>query len=405
MLAQSMPNTTEQNRRRDMLITPSELRRIAMTRVLAEIRRTPGISRSQLARRINSTDASLSRISKDLIDADMIVEREERRPGASRGRPSIGLHVNPKGFIMLVVVCSSYEQKFTVVSLDGERLIEDELPRPVTDLVYGGARSARAIAREMQARLEARFDASDRPPLALSAAYIATSEPRGARAEAVQTLGAEIRHFFKVPVRQESLTRALHVAEAKHHAESHIERSLLVHAGLDLGASLIIEGGPAGSTLVENVLDQVPIASHGDETTPRWRNVAAASSGLAILHQLGHETPPNDDDARAGLRLGLPHAVRQANAGDPRASAAFSQAGRTLGLALAALTALVAPQRIFLAGPLAQTLPYFEGFSGPIRAAISCDEDQNVQRSRMSYLQAAVASGLEYFVFSHGGGK
>lgn len=403
-----------------MLITASELRRINMARVLAEIRRSPGISRRQLSRRINFTDASLSRITKDLIGAEMIVEREERARVASRGRPNIGLHINPHGFTLLTVVITGYERKFSVVSLDGARLLEGDLPRPegaedlAAERAGGGAGNlslsaslSAAIVREIDARLRADLSAPDHPPLALSAACVAASDE-------AETLAAEIERFFGVPVRRESVTAALHVAEAKCYAKQEIERSLLVHAGLDLGASLIIEGDPTGTTAVEQSLGGVAVAAagekggeEGDGATGRaWRRIADESSGLAILRRLGHETPLGAGGSEAGLRLGVPHAVRQANAGDRRAVAAFAEAGRRLGLSLAALAALTRPERIFLAGPLAQARPYFEGFREPILASLGIAAEageEMLQRSRISYLQAAEASGLQGFVFSNVG--
>lgn len=395
-----------------MHITPSELRRINTTRVLSEIRRSPGISRSQLARRINFTDASLSRITKELIGAEMIVEREERKTTAGPGRPNIGLHVNPLGFTMLTVVSTSYEQKFSLVALDGDRLTEGELTLPMSG-PEGGAASVVAPVQEIASKIEDAADARGgacAPPIRrVSAIYVIASDQSASKTAAMSDLAQELQRRFEAPVRHDSVTTALHVAESHLQAESPPRRSLLAHAGFDLGASLIMDGGAAGVTEVENALNFVPLSIAGAPGEPgaagAWLRLGDISSGGAIMRTLGHVNPPGAaDDAAAGLRLGLPHAVRQANAGDRRAVTVFADAGRRLGQALAALVSLTAPDRIFLAGPLAQTQPYFEGFCGPLRAAIPDADRKAVQRSRISYLQAAEVSGLQSFVFSKKGG-
>ncbi|MEM6490424.1 MAG: hypothetical protein AAF684_00745 [Pseudomonadota bacterium] len=366
-----------------------------MTRVLAEIRRAPGVSRSQLARSTSFTEASLSRITKDLIGADMILEREESERSAGRGRPTIGLHVNPRGFTMLAVVDTIYEQTFSLVSLDGHRMFTGPLPPRHGE----SPADARVSVDAMKAQLRRGLDAPPGAALGLSAIYLVTAMDAG---EDAAIFEAGLADGFGAPVQRDGVAQALHRAELQRGENERCARSLLAHAGVSLGASLILDRAPADAIALENAIGAAPVGTATPPATRAWRRIADASSGLAVLHQLRHETPQLGDDASAGLHLGLPHAVRQANAGDPRAVAAFAEAGRTLGVALATTAALIQPQRIFLAGPLAQARPYFEGFAAPLLAALPDNEPDRVLRSRISYLQASEASGIERFVFADG---
>src|ERR1700755_2476926 len=72
----------------------ADLRQTNRLRVLAEIRRAPGISRKQLSQVTGLTEASLSRIARDLIEGGIVSEMDGRERAGARGRPIVGLSLN-----------------------------------------------------------------------------------------------------------------------------------------------------------------------------------------------------------------------------------------------------------------------------------------------------------------------
>lgn len=348
-----------------MIVTASRLKRLNTALVLSEVRRQPGISRRELSRRLHSTDASLSRLTRDLIETGFLTEHDAATPVTGPGRPNIGLFLNPARLHVLCIVLSRYARVASVVGLDGQRIHETALdPAPDT---------AARLAAQVQAL-------AARPELGLTRlAGISLVAAPGPEAEA---LGQTLRDTLAAPVAAFGIAEALHIAETWEHPGS--QASLLVHAGFSLRASLITPDTRPLIAAQEGVLDAIPL---GPDPAPQLREVAAADQ---ILRALGHAAPGEGD---TGLSLGVPHAIRQANAGDPRAHAAFRAGGEALGRSLMALTAVLRPARVLLAGPLAQAAPYLAGF----RAALA---GVAVTRSTISDLQGAEAVGLERFAFA-----
>ncbi len=368
-------------------MTPSDLRQRNRVRILSEIRRDPGISRRGLSELTGLTDASVSRITRDLIGDGLIVETETAGSHARRGRPNVGLFLNPSGIAVLCLCLSAYEQKFSVVMLNGTRLLEGELAA-LTE------RGAADIAAGIRARIGRHGVHPQIEAPRLAGIAIAVS---GTAKDGVGELTAALEEGFGVAGHVEDISNALHIAETKYREGGRAaSRSLLIHAGLELGASLMMNG--VASSIAHQSLGRVVVDRSGGDAG--WTRLEDRASGSAIMQRLGHTGVPRSP--QAGLISGLPHAIRQANSGDPAAMLAFRDAGHALAVSTVPVCAMVRTEQVVLAGPLAAAGPFVQGFQEVIAASFEAADESRprVVRSVKSYLKGAEAMGLDRFAFS-----
>ncbi|AQQ03883.1 hypothetical protein B0E33_10015 [Roseibium algicola] len=376
-----------------MIVTSSRLKLFNMSRVLWEVRRTPGISRRELSRLLNSTDSKLSRITRDLIADNLLVERATAR-SAMRGRPHVGLYLNPPGLHVLSIVLTRYEQKISIVDLTGQRVAEDEIDGGVEECNNNILDCARRQITRLSERPDMRFECLAGISLIVSPDI----ELHGDQDQRVwlNALQNDLHMAFDIPVARSGIAEALHIAETHQTIELPTLPSVMVHAGFALDASMIVSTDTSATTLFEGNLNDV--LARFDRGTNSWLSLKDVASAGAVMHRLGH-VEQVDTSRNTGLRLGVPHAVRQANSGDRRATTAFRDAGEAVGIAIAALVSMLVPARVILAGPLASAVPFVEGFRYIIQKTSACDSDAII-RSTLSDLQAAEAAGLEWFAFS-----
>jgi predicted NBD/HSP70 family sugar kinase len=373
----------------------ADLRQINRARILAEIRHAPGVSRRQLARLTKLTEASLSRIVRELIDSHLVRETEPSAK-AQRGRPEVGLFLDPVHLYVLAVCISTYERKLSLVGITGERLWECDVP-------FSNRGTAEGLLQHVAARFEeARSSPDLRLKRALGVAFaLSDTEAFGAG------LMSELHDYsqsagLNLPLYAANITSALHLAEAHSVAGGPVSNSLLIHAGLDIGATLIIDGilRPHASDLDHAGRIAVRTRTEGKERQTIGV-LADVASGKAILDRLGSSAITDTRLAIGGLKSGMPHAIRQANSGDRKAVGAFEEAGEAIAIAYAATASLIRLEQIILAGPLASAAPFMRAFCQVFETIFEGQPNARpkIYRSRTSDLKAAEHMALKHFIF------
>lgn len=384
--------------------------------ILKEIFHTPGISRRELADASNLTEASLSRITKDLIDEGLIQTVETRLDRLPRGRPNVGLTLRQNGMYILCICLTAFEQKLSIVAANGERLTED--------LITGWPNIQQdELINQISAHIDILRSRPDLQVDKLKAVSLTIAGDIDSHQETiisarpgirdVDTLHQQVAKTFGLPICLQNTSIALHVAETSAKLSRRHSNSLLLYSGIGLGASLMIQGLISNGSDHESWIGGIMIEHHsstnskthdntGDHQPPTIK-LDDVSSGRAILHRLGqYGIDPAPEHGDGGLHLALPHAIRQANSGERRAVAAFSEAGRTLGLAFQSTLALAQPECVILAGPIAAAKPFVDGFDKAINdyTASLASPPQSLKVSKISSLMATEITGLERFLLS-----
>lgn len=297
------------------------------------------ISRSDIARRLNLSAGSLTRISNPLIASGLLVEAEERGDGRA-GRPSRPLDV----------VLES--QHFIGMKLTGEEVLG-----VVTDLRANVLNSASAPL-------------TSREPTIVAGAIEQLTRELTAHVPSVTALGvgigglvsdqsivrsAPFLNWIDVPLGEmiEELTGIPTVidndvaafTESEHwFGEGRgIDRFAVVTLGVGIGYGLVIHDDivvDADSGI--GLVGHWPLDPFGPLCPAGHRGCARSMLTLSAISQAV--------SAALGRTIGYDEALDLADSGEPAARRVVDDAGRGLGRLLAAIANLTAPQRIILGG-------------------------------------------------------
>lgn len=345
--------------------------------VLGLILRRAGLSRSEIAVRIRLTAAAVSRITRDLIDAGLVIEGAQQRPvPGQRGRRNIALLPHPRGAFFLAVSLTIADRRAALLDLAGERLGEATIP--------GG------LPRHYPALIEAIAETSTR---LLDAAAVPRGRVLGLggvtsgavdRAAGVildasldvlrgRAFARDLGARLGLPVAVDTVGRALGVAQALaasgHDGPGLPGATLVAHVAFGLGTALLFEGAPVRSAADERLASHVAVPGGAARCICGATGcLMTEAAGFGILKRLA------DDPARlaswADMRpRDLARAVGRANAGEGAAVAAFAAAGRVLGATLFALGASVGPQQVVLGGPVTRARPFAEASAAALAEA------------------------------------
>ena len=93
-------------------------------RVIAEILRNPGLSRTDIGNAVGLNAASVSRITRDLIDARLARETDPFAPEGRRGRRFVGLELNGEGGYVIGIGLNAFRQSVTLADLENRKIAE-----------------------------------------------------------------------------------------------------------------------------------------------------------------------------------------------------------------------------------------------------------------------------------------
>jgi predicted NBD/HSP70 family sugar kinase len=308
---------------------------------LTELRRGPGITRAELARRLGLSSGSATELAARLRELRLLDEVPAAPRG--RGRPSSALRPHPAGPMVLVVELRHAEWRAELVTLDGT-------PEPLEHAPHGGGVPPLAPLTAMIARASARYGRRLRAVSFSAAATVG----RG-RLLDVSSLGwppVDLTTLTELPVLVGNDATLAGVAEARSGAaaDSRTALHLLVEAGI--GGCLTVDGRPVtGATGAAGEYGHLPFADRA------LRCPCGASGcwqlevcGTALARRLGDPPPDRPRDYTAAL---LHRATR-----DPATRAALADSARALGAGVAGLVNLHDPGVVTLGG-----------LAGPLRAS------------------------------------
>ncbi|MGB7271542.1 MAG: ROK family protein [Albidovulum sp.] len=93
-------------------------------RVIAEILRNAGLSRTDIGNAVGLNAASVSRITRDMIDAALIRETDPFAPKGRPGRRFVGLEMNGEGGYVIGIGLNAFRQSVTLADLENRKIAE-----------------------------------------------------------------------------------------------------------------------------------------------------------------------------------------------------------------------------------------------------------------------------------------
>jgi predicted NBD/HSP70 family sugar kinase len=377
-----------------------DIRRDNRSLVLNLLRWHTQMSRMELARKARLTEPAISRITRELVDAGLIEEKEESTDGRP-GRPTMSLSLKGDGLYVLGMDIGANSQSLCLADLSGNIIAREDLNL----LSFDSTETALSYGAE-KARHMVEASGIERRRLAGIGVGIAGAVDSSNRVLLkAPTLGWDnlpvadiVETALSIPTWVEGRPRAILQAEQTTGIARQKNNVLLVHLGLGIGIALMIDRHLLrGAKNAAGQIAHLKVESAGIQCVcGEYGCLDTVASGYAVLAQLGMAmTPAQSRTARVGNTWLLKHAVEMAHAKDTAANAIFRSAGESLGRALNRFASVFDPELIVLAGTIAQIPDYVEGAREHFHLP-----DVSLAVSVMSLEQAAACLALNAYVFA-----
>ena len=334
--------------------------------VLDEVRRTPGLTRVELAARLNLPSATTTETVARLRDAGWLAE--ERAPVSGRGRPTTCLRPAPDGPHVLALDLRHEDWRLAIAGLDGVPTVRcsgrraDDLAGQLAAAVEAvaaatsadGASGTLAASTQPNGPFAARGEAvpGTGRPLALGlAAPAPLSDDVFVRATELDwgavALGGLVAGLGEpaIPVLPGNDATLAGLAEARSGAAAGAGTALSLTVEVGIGGTLLLDGRPQrGAHGAAGEYGHMPF---GDPAVAcpcgAWGCWGPELDGRALARHLG-EGPPADPRTYA-LRV-----LDRADAGEEAAGAAVARVAAALGRGVAGLVNAHDPDVVVLAG-------------------------------------------------------
>lgn len=299
------------------------------------------LSRAELSRRLELSPASLTKISRPLVDAGIFIERGASSEG-SLGRPSQPLDIDAR-FAYFVGIKLTGDTLYAVLTDARANVLESAEAALRSQTVDAVVTDIAAIVETLEA-------AHGRP------AGIGISLSGNASRTESAVRNSPFLHWKGVPLADlvseatgiptvlENDVRALTAAEQWFGEAAGLDSFAILTFGAGIGCGIVTNGAQVeGHQGASGLIGHLPIDDRGPLCYAGHRGCAhafATTTGIAKAIS-----------AALGVTLlSFDECVALARSGDPVASAVFDEAGKAIGTLVALVINLIGPDRIFLSG-------------------------------------------------------
>ena len=316
------------------------------------------ISRIDLSKQSQLAPASITKITRELIEAHLIHETTVQE-ATSRGRPAVGLQTNNEGWQFLSMRLGRGYLTIALHELGGDVLIDTKIDIHEIDQDDVLARLLHEIDEFFQTYSE-QLDrvtsiAITLPGLVNSEEGIVLQMPHY-NVENL-ALGPEIYKETGLPVFIANDTRAWALAEKLFGNSQNNDNSVLISIHHGLGAGIILDGrvlqGRHGNI---GELGHIQIDKNGKQCHCGNRGcLETVASSKAIREQVTERIANGEQSSLSELEtISLENICGAAAQGDPLAVEVIEQLGQYLGSAIAMVINLFNPEKVLIGGAINQ---------------------------------------------------
>lgn len=342
----------------DRRLSKSDLSKSA---VLAQLGISGSLSRTELARDLGMSPASVTQIVKELISSGLIVEAEVGE--STGGRPAMGLSLATDAGSVVGVKVVSDHLTFVESSVDGSVI------RSQTDPFDSS--SPNALARLVEA-CQRFVECSKEVVIGLGVAVpghvvdpsdgIIESFTLGWQSAAV---GSRLEAALGLPVVVENNVNAVASAEQLYGVGRKFDHYLLITIGTGIGLALVSEGTVIrGSNGAAGEMGHVQVRQDGLPCTCGKRGCLEAEIGQFALESQGRKLRLINENQ------GINDIAESARKGSRKATELFEEAAKYLGFTTGNLANLFDPQALVILGEGAENWDLWGGsFSEAFKSA------------------------------------
>jgi predicted NBD/HSP70 family sugar kinase len=327
--------------------------------VLAQIVLRGPRSRTEIAAATDLTTASVSRITRELIESGLVVElpdAEEDNTPRSPGRRFIRLDINSRGGYVLGIGVNVFHQSVTLADLKNRRIARQDLNLSdlsdpdvvIRELADAAKRMIDTYVDDRRRLLGASFaitgavDPKER--IVKSSPYLGWGEV---------ALGQRLTSELGIPVHIENHPNSLALAESWFGVAKGQKHLLTLNCSLGIGASLLLDGQLIrGKNFSAGLI--------GGNTPPEKGALSLdmCAGGQGILSRVNGDWRevrkiPADNAARQLLDT-----IERSRGGDATAHQILTETGYSLGRTISQFIGLIRPDAVMIAGPLARAPAY-----------------------------------------------
>lgn len=349
--------------------TSEDLGRVNASLVLRAVLTDGPLARAELADRLGLRRATVTRVVARLLDIDVLREGEPNR--SHPGRPTVPLEVSGHDRLVITSHFGAEELRTGAVNIRGEMLHEQR--RPYVDRTPEAvAELARRGVDEMAERLAGAgrvlgVGASIGGWVDPATGVMVRFDPLGWREV---PFGALLTDDLRLPHYFDQTVRGLALAERMLGAAKGFQDMLLIWVGNVIGAAVVSEGaarqGPLGAA---GAIAHFPVEKHGH---------VCECGRTDCLQQVVSDGAVLRDAVAAGIIRPSASArtfVHVADDGDEAAVDLVAERGAVLGRATAAMSDLINPSLVVVAGLLPTARGFMPAFTSAFgRASVRAGE-------------------------------
>lgn len=311
----------------------------ASAEVLAEVRRDPGLTRVELARRLGLASGSATEITARLRELGWVTE--ERAPCGGRGRPTTRVVPDPAGPAVVAVDVRFAGWRAGLAGLDG-----------VPVAVRSGRHARRdpdAVAAELDAVVGELVAAHPGPVVAAGVGVAATvTDEHQAQGAGQGWSPLDVRRIGAgqgLPVRAGNDANLAAVAEVRDGAAAGSATALFLTVEVGIGGALVLHGRPqTGARGAAGEFGHLPFGDPARDCPCGARGCWNSEVDGRALARMLDESEPDDPH---GYTLAV---LDRARDGDTGAAAAVARSVAALGRGTAGLVNAHDPEVVVLAG-------------------------------------------------------
>jgi len=352
-------------------IARQDVRQTNRRMVLSEIMLNGPISRTKIAQRTGLTTASVSRISREIITAGLVVEGETLPSPNRPGRRFIAIDVNPAGGYVLGISINALQQFITLADLKNRPLARRELSLESTEDAED------VLNRVAQAANEMILDAGvPRARLFGGSVSVAGAvDPENGLVHSAPTLGWEnvciggfLSNALGIQIHVENMPNAMNLAETRFGIGRGYGNVVLLNAALGIGGSLLLDNRLIRGNNFSAGL--VGAMSLWRDAQGRSLSVDEVAGGWGVLRNIFGETAVESASSPGRHLL---DAMKAAETGDDTAHSALRKSGRSLANVIETIAEIVHPEIFIVSGALASSSSYVEGVRAGLAEAWSSE--------------------------------
>ena len=325
-------------------------------RVLSDILLHGHVPRTEIARRVGITQASVSRITQSLLKNGLIRETGHLSDEPRPGRKQIGIEINPDGGYFAGIAINAFRQDVVIANFANETIAE----KTIRFYDLGNANNVLDTCANALNQLIDESKINRDLLISCGVAIAGAVDPTGGRLRNAPTLGwsdvpvqSILESALDLPVVMESIPNAKNLAARCFGTAKHADNVVLFNCSLAIGSSIVVDGhlcrgADSNVGLIETLL--VPDSVSDGALKP----LDSVAGGYSIIGESTSRTAV----AKFSMAQNLMDVIKRDSNQIPGTERSLEEAGRGLAHAIITANAFLHPQIILLSGPLINSSIY-----------------------------------------------